>query len=59
MSYRKEMGFVTVGGQAIVGHPLDDVFKITLNVREIRLTELCPKLLKELLEVNWEDSKQV
>jgi len=32
------MGFVTVGGQAMLGHPRDDVFKISLKVREIRLT---------------------
>ena len=36
--YRKEMGFVTVGGQTLLGHPRDDVFKISLKVREIRLT---------------------
>jgi len=36
--YRKEMGFVTVGGQTMLGHPRDDVFKISLKVREIRLT---------------------
>jgi len=32
------MGFVTVGGQTMLGHPRDDVFKISLKVREIRLT---------------------